>query len=859
MKTLENLFISNSNTNSLLTFCLKPLLVIFILLPFKSEAQEFDWVFKSNSIGSEVIQSMAIGKSEHLYVTGKHSAPTDIDPSSNVYNIRSYGTTQADYDGFIIKYDTLKNVIWAKTFYDYYSIDLNHLSLDSDDNVFTTGQFRLSCDFDPDTAVEYRLTVSNQIHWAAFVCKLDSLGQFVFAKHFNGSTEGRKVISDANKDIVVAGKYSNTVDFDPDPNVIFNQTSYGLGDGFVVKLDSNGNFKWVTTFNTRWRSEIYSMDLDQYGNIYVIGDFDDSISYTSNQQHFGVVNQVEDRGTFVAKLDPAGNVVWINKVFETHIGTEEEQIAVGNNGEVYISGVYSDSVLYFENGLPKRLAHVDKKEIFLAKIDSLGTTSWVKSFRGMNDQRILDIDFYDDHLLLAGNTYDKIDMDIGVDSAYILNNWGKVGVFFTEYDLDGNYRWARNIVSHSPNFVSDIEESKSGNIYFAGILRNPSDFDPRPSSYLLGPSNSLGDFYISKFSRCIPDIDTLSFTICQGDTLLVGGLRLHSEKIHREINMNVRGCDSIIYYNLIVDSSYVSNQQTSICEGDSVFIYGKYRKVAGIYSDSLQTVNGCDSLFTTTLMIDSNFIQQATQSICQGDSALIFGKYQSLAGVFTDSLQSTKGCDSILTISLIIENNYSQQYTQSICQGDSVLIFGKYQRFAGVYTDSLQSTKGCDSILTTTLSIDSIDTTIITNSNVLIANIVNANYQWLDCNQNYAIISGEISQSFTVTHTGNYAVEITFNGCKDTSACINIIPVSLEEINSTIEQFELFPNPTKDQLRIKGIFKINSIEIYNNTGQSILKQTNNSNQIDVSDFTPGIYFIRVQTEKGMEVRKFVKQ
>jgi hypothetical protein len=72
------------------------------------------------------------------------------------------------------------------------------------------------------------------------------------------------------------------------------------------------------------------------------------------------------------------------------------------------------------------------------------------------------------------------------------------------------------------------------------------------------------------------------------------------------------------------------------------------------------------------------------------------------------------------------------------------------------------------------------------------------------------------------------------------------------------EQFTLFPNPTKDQLTIKGISKINSIEIYNNTGQPILKQTNNSNQIDVSGFTPGIYFIRVRTESEMEVKKFIK-
>lgn len=94
-----------------------------------------------------------------------------------------------------------------------------------------------------------------------------------------------------------------------------------------------------------------------------------------------------------------------------------------------------------------------------------------------------------------------------------------------------------------------------------------------------------------------------------------------------------------------------------------------------------------------------------TAEICQGDSVLIFGNYQSVAGIYYDTLQTMGGCDSVLSTSLFVNPTYFYNQNLSIYQGDSLLVYGLYQNAAGVYYDSLQTTYGCDSVLSTTLSV----------------------------------------------------------------------------------------------------------------------------------------------------------
>ncbi len=131
---------------------------------------------------------------------------------------------------------------------------------------------------------------------------------------------------------------------------------------------------------------------------------------------------------------------------------------------------------------------------------------------------------------------------------------------------------------------------------------------------------------------------------------------------------------------------------------------GAYQTTAGDYLDTLSTTLGCDSILTTTLIVNPVVTNSVTASICQGDSMMLGGAYQTAAGSYVDTLSTTLGCDSILTTILTVNDINYLADTITVCYGDSSFIAGAYRTISGVYIDSLTNVNGCDSIIETTFT-----------------------------------------------------------------------------------------------------------------------------------------------------------
>jgi hypothetical protein len=149
-----------------------------------------------------------------------------------------------------------------------------------------------------------------------------------------------------------------------------------------------------------------------------------------------------------------------------------------------------------------------------------------------------------------------------------------------------------------------------------------------------------------------------------------------------------------------------------------------------------------------------------------------------------------------------------------------------------------------------------IDISVIQNSEVLTANASGANisYQWVDCDNGNAPISGETNQSFTATINGNYAVIITNNDCpsSDISNCFMVSTLSLESVNSSLD-LKLYPNPVIDDLTINFGNSYNNIDvqIYSMVGQLVraIKITNSIEyRFNMSDLATGTYVIRINAD-----------
>ncbi|MFN0016277.1 MAG: FG-GAP-like repeat-containing protein, partial [Saprospiraceae bacterium] len=139
----------------------------------------------------------------------------------------------------------------------------------------------------------------------------------------------------------------------------------------------------------------------------------------------------------------------------------------------------------------------------------------------------------------------------------------------------------------------------------------------------------------------------------------------------------------------------VFGQQTAeamqICAGDSALIFGNYQTASGVYAQTFSAANGCDSAHTVSLAVLPVFQSAEAVQICAGDSVLIFGNYQTAAGVYAQTFSAANGCDSAHTVSLAVLPVFQTAEAVQICAGDSVLIFGNYQTAAGVYAQTFSA------------------------------------------------------------------------------------------------------------------------------------------------------------------------
>jgi gliding motility-associated-like protein len=301
-------------------------------------------------------------------------------------------------------------------------------------------------------------------------------------------------------------------------------------------------------------------------------------------------------------------------------------------------------------------------------------------------------------------------------------------------DTDTPYHWSSNFYSLSGIYYDTLKSVTScDSIVTLDLTVNPSHHLTKDTTicYSLLPFNWYGTLFTAPGTQILnllnsfncDSIVTLNLitnplyytsqtvAICQGDVYYAGGAWQTTAGIYIDSLMTSQGCDSVVTTTLIVNPTHISSQNISICQGDSIFAGAAWQILSGTYVDTYTNVYGCDSLIITNLTVNPKDSLTIYADICQGQSYWVAGAFQTTTGVYIENLSNAFGCDSIVTTFLNVHQPYSGTWQLSICQGDSAFLGGAWQHNAGIYIDSLSSAWGCDSIITWNLLVKPIYTT----------------------------------------------------------------------------------------------------------------------------------------------------
>jgi hypothetical protein len=499
---------------------------------------------------------------------------------------------------------------------------------------------------------------------------------------------------------------------------------------------------------------------------------------------------------------------------------------------------------------------------------SLGT--WSEVAKLQNSDRALEDRFgwsvgIDGNIAIVG-AYTEDENEAGAST---LANAGSVYLF--ERDGGGTWSQIQKIVpsdrANGDRFGYDL--SIDGETFIVGAIRANTDAlgagllsDAGAAytyAYDLGTDTWIMLNKLDASDRQIDDQLGVSVCISSGSAI-VGA--------HQQ-SFNLAGADELIeagaayFYTQEVCEPSSSSQTLELCAGQSVDVGPFNHDATGMYVDVLFTEDGCDSTVTTNLTILPTPFSSQSVSICFGYPYEIGGSSYTESGVYTDTVSTPLGCDSIVHTTLTVspENAVSQDIT--ICWGESYTIGASTYTIAGSYTDILTSEALCDSTITTNLVVQlPVNKAINQTLNLLSAELEGGSYQWIKCNP-YEIIPGATSQSYVAPIVGEYAVIVTEGECSDTSSCVYVDILQIEEVENSLA-VSIYPNPSSGLFTVR-LNTINSgsyiLSIYNDLGQCLdqfeSNEVNYSFQLD--NYKPGIYVIQVTSEQSSATQRIIIQ
>lgn len=758
------------------------------------------------------------------------------------------------------------------------------MMVDYSGNIYTSGKLTDTIDFDPGPGV-YNL----QPHLTEdlYIRKLDSEGNFDWVKPFKNLTYSedssiRDLGTDTLGNIYVSGALNGLIDFDPGPDTFtLENDGYSNTDVFIVKLDSNGNLTWAKKIGGLWDQNVEAMHVDRGGNMYLTGFFRNTVDFDPGVGVFNMTSTTYGNN-YILKLDTNGDLVWAKQIgenqFEDFYLTD---LINDESGNLFISGHFSGTYDLDPGPDVVNLTTLfaNSFEYFLLKLDSVGEFVWVKQYRGAYQDVIttLTID-QSNNLLITGSYGGTVDFDFGPDT-YELTSSFSINAYTLKLNLDGEFIWVKHIDGLQCTSCSSrskgvaINTDQFNNVYTTGYFQNHIDIDSGDDSLIFhseGSNVSYEDIYIQK-------LDSNGNFVWGGQ--IGGPLRERTNSIDLDHQNDILTFGW--FYDTIDFDPGVNTYNLGSVGGNDVFLQKLTQCNSPLVPDSsaLPVISGICNVQPTPPTASSNCIEGLSGvpniplPIIDEDITEIIWTFDDGYGNTATQTQAISWSSLDLSSSqngfTITANNTNATYQWLDCGNNYSQIIGDTNidytatingNYAVEITENgCVDTSACVSIECSEIVLD-ISTTL--NGLTITANNTNATYQWLNCDNNNAPLTGENDAYYTATTNGNYAVEINQNDCVDTSACISIANIGLNELDDLT--LSVYPNPSKDVFNITFEKEIEYavLSLSNTLGQSIytteVKQTSKTS-INLKDKPSGLYFLTITSENSQKNIELIKE
>lgn len=451
------------------------LFVILIFSALSTNAQTWLWA-KQGSVPPDGVNSIdevtSINRDafSNVYETGYFIDSVYFD---------SFLLKSSNTDIFLVKYDSIGNVLWANQASNSISYRDQGYSVQHDmaNNIYITGMFQQSISFGTDTL---NSPLYNSYSSSVFLVKYSPSGNIIWAKQSTGDTNygccGYSISTDRESNLYVSGAFSDMIVFGKDTlKAKYNSWFWSI---FLAKFDSAGNVLWVrqSENSATGINSPFSANTDNQGNTYVTGRFSDTVS-------FGAYTlKSKDVNVFLVKYDSAGNVLWAKQsvAADSYNNDVGFYVLPDNKGGVYVTGSFS-GIINFDTAKLNYPSYYGSTGAFLCKYNSTsGKLIWAKQTYSADSGywagRSIAMD--DNNLIYwsCGGTMSSGSAKFEYDSTFFTQDICNEASVIMKLDSNGNFQCG-SIVGAGGDDFNCLAVKPNGNVlYFGGDAINPTAF-----------------------------------------------------------------------------------------------------------------------------------------------------------------------------------------------------------------------------------------------------------------------------------------------------------------------------------------------------------------------------------------------